>query len=42
MLLQNGRRADDETIRLYGDHLEQRRKAKLDLLLQVPVSNLRS
>ena len=41
MLLENGRRVDNESMRLFGDHLESRRKAKLDLLMQVIKNNFR-
>jgi len=35
LLAQNNRASDAENVRIYGDHLEQRRKAKLDVLLAV-------
>jgi len=35
MLRQNGRACDDNAVRVFGDHLEKRRKAKLEILIKV-------
>jgi hypothetical protein len=40
LLRQNQRPYDDESIRMYGDHLEQRRKAKLEILLKVSYATI--
>ena len=33
--MDNGREVNKSTLKLYGDHLEERRKAKVELIIKV-------